>query len=370
MPMLTQAAVQRETGAAPVIEEVEIADPRADEVLVEMRGVGICHTDMVMRDGHLPVPVPVVLGHEGSGVVQAVGADVTDLSPGDRVVLSFASCGHCRGCNDNAPAYCDIWVPLNFFGARADGSTALTGRNGETIHSHIFGQSSFARHAVVARRNVIPVDAELPIELLGPLGCGIQTGAGTILNALKVRPGSSVAVIGVGAVGLSAVMAARIAGAATIVALDLNDARIALARELGATHGFRADSAAMTDHAVSAGAAGGFDYIVDTTGIPAVCNAAIPALGLRGELALVGAYPPGQNIVADATLMMSGGRVVRGVVEGSADPSRFIPELIRHWKAGNFPFDRLIRTFPFDRIGEAIAAGEQGDVVKPVVVFS
>lgn len=370
MPMLTHAAVHREIGAAPAIEEIEIADPRADEVLVEMRGVGICHTDMVMRDGHLPVPLPVVLGHEGSGVVRAVGADVTDLAPGDPVVLSFASCGHCRGCNDDAPAYCDSWVPLNFFGARADGSTALTDRNGESVHSHVFGQSSFARHAVVNRRNVVRVDADLPIELLGPLGCGIQTGAGTVLNALKVRPDSSVAVIGVGAVGLSAVMAARIAGAATIVALDLNDARIALARELGATHGFRADSAVMTGHAVAAGVPAGFDYIVDTTGIPAVCNAAIPALGLRGELALVGAYPPGQNIVADATLMMSGGRVVRGVVEGSADPARFIPELIWHWRAGNFPFDRLIGTFPFEQIEQAIAAGEQGDVVKPVVIFS
>jgi aryl-alcohol dehydrogenase len=367
MPVSARAAVQRTMGAAPVIETVIVDDPQAGEVLVAIKAVGVCHTDMVMRDGHLPIPQPVVLGHEGAGVIVALGPDVNGLNVGDHVVLSFAHCSHCQSCTDRAPAYCHNWFPLNFGGARADGSTSIRDESGASIHSHIFGQSSFATHAVVPASNAIKVDPALPLELLGPLGCGIQTGAGTVLNALKVRPRSSIAVIGVGAVGLSAVMAARIAGASTIVALDLNMARVDFAQTLGATHGFQADAATMVEHATSAGCRAGFDYIIDTTGIAEVCNAAIAGLAPRGELALVGAYAPGRTIEIDATFAMSGGRVIRGVVEGSANPAAFIPKLIAHYLDGEFPFDRLIRLFDFDDIAQAIAEGESGRVIKPVV---
>jgi len=367
MPTTARAAVQRSAGSAPIIETVTIEDPREDEVLVALKGVGICHTDMVMRDQLLPIPLPVVLGHEGSGVVEAVGRNVTGVRPGDHVVLSFASCGGCVSCWDHAPAYCHSWVPLNFFGQRADGSTALVDAAGAPVHSHIFGQSSFATHALVNQRNAIAVDRDLPIQLLGPLGCGIQTGAGAVLNALKVRPGSSVAVVGAGAVGLSAVMAARIAGAGTIVALDINARRVATAQTLGATHGYRSDRATMTEHAAAAGLAAGFDYILDTTGIAELCNAAIPALAPRGELALVGAYAPVAGISGNATFLMSGGRVIRGVVEGSADPASFIPELIGYYRDGRFPFDRLIEFFNFTDIAHAIEQGESGKVIKPVL---
>lgn len=369
MPVAAMAAVQRETGAPPVIEPVTLEDPRENEVRVAIRAVGVCHTDMVMRDGHLPVPRPVVLGHEGAGVVEAVGSAVSGLAVGDHVVLSFAHCGTCASCEDHAPAYCHNWFPLNFFGARLDGSTALTDSSGAPIHSHVFGQSSFATHAVVPASNAVKVDPALPLELLGPLGCGIQTGAGAVLNAMRVRPGSSLAVIGAGAVGLSAVMAAVIAGATTIVAIDINPERVAFARTMGATHAFHAGDADMTGHAAAAGCPTGFDYIIDTTGIPAVCNSAIPVLAPRGELALVGAYPPDQNIAMDAIFAMSGGRVVRGVVEGSADPATFIPELIGYYQEGRFPFDRLIEMFPFADIAQAIEAGESGRVIKPVVTM-
>ena len=290
------AAVQRAVGQPPVMEPVQVGEPRATEIRVAIRAVGICHTDMVMRDGHLPVPQPVVLGHEGSGVVESVGRDVRGVAPGDHVVLSFSHCGTCPSCGDAQPAYCHQWFALNFGGQRLDGSTALTDQHGAVIHSHVFGQSSFATLAVVPAANAIKVDRGLPLELLGPLGCGIQTGAGAVLNALRVRPGSSVAVIGVGAVGLSAVMAAVIARAAIIAAVDLNPSRIELAQSLGATHGFAARGGAMTDFAAAAGSVAGFDYIIDTTGQTAVCNAALPALAPRGELALVGAYTPGQQI--------------------------------------------------------------------------
>lgn len=364
-----RAAVQRGIGTSPAIETLVIDDPREGEVLVAIRAVGVCHTDMVMRDGHLPIPQPVVLGHEGSGVVLKVGANVTNVTEGDHVVLSFDSCGHCGACGDHAPAYCDHWFAHNFAGGRGDGSTALADEAGNLVHSHIFGQSSFATHAIVSARNAVKVDRDVPLDLLGPLGCGIQTGAGTILNVLKPRPGSSIAVIGAGAVGLSAIMAAAITEAATIVALDLNMERVALALGLGATHGFKADTASVAEHAAQAGVPGGFDYIIDTTGIPALCNAAVQALAARGELALVGAYPPAP-VEAEASFMMSGGRVIRGIVEGGADPQTFIPYLIELYRTGRFPFDRLVEYFDFSDIALAIAQGETGKVIKPVLKMS
>ncbi len=370
MPKSITAAVQREIGAPPVIETLTIAEPQEDEVRIALAAVGVCHTDMVMRDGHVPIPQPVVLGHEGAGIVDAIGPGVTGLAVGDKVVLSFDSCGHCPSCDDHEPAYCHNWFPLNFGGGRQDGSTALTDEAGKPVHSHIFGQSSFASHAIAHSRNVVKVEADVPLEILGPLGCGIQTGAGSVLNVLKPRRGSSMAVIGTGAVGLSAIMAAGIAGVETVVAIDLKADRLALARQLGATHSFKADEGSVAEFATAAGCTAGFDYIIDTTGIPAVCNAAISSLGPRGELALVGAYPPGMNVEAEASFLMSGGRVVRGVVEGGADPQTFIPELIEHYLAGRFPFDRLIEYFAFDDIAEAISAGESGKVVKPVLRFN
>jgi aryl-alcohol dehydrogenase len=252
---------------------------------------------------------------------------------------------------------------------RADGSSAITDAHGQAVHSHIFGQSSFATHALVNAKNAVRVDRALPLKLLGPLGCGVQTGAGAVLNSLKVRPGASVAVIGAGAVGLSAVMAARIAGASTILAVDLNQSRVDMARELGATHGTTPAPGGMKEVAAGAGLPAGFDYIIDTTGNAAVGNDAILALAPRGEIALVGAYPPAADIVSDGTHILSGGRVIRGVVEGGAEPHRFIPKLIEYWQNGHFPFDRLIEFFPFAEIDKAIRLGEQGLVVKPVVVM-
>lgn len=370
--MLTsaRAAVFRTPGMPPAVENVTIEAPRHDEVLVEMRGVGVCHTDMVMRDGMLPVPMPVVLGHEGSGVVSAVGSGVSDLRPGDHVVLSFLSCAHCPSCDGDMPAYCHSWAPLNFSGMRADGSTAITDASGRALHSHVFGQSSFATHALVSRRNAVKVDADLPIELLGPLGCGIQTGAGAVLNACKVASGASIAVIGAGAVGLSAIMAARIAGATTIVAVDIHRDRLDLAQELGATIAIDSRTANLTQLHTTAGCAAGFDYIIDTTGLADLVNQAIAALAPRGEIALVGAYAPGAEVRADTTHIMSAGRVIRGVVEGSADPQSFIPRLLDLYRAGRFPFDRLVEFFAFDAIADAIEAGESGRVVKPILRFT
>ena len=356
-----RAAILRQTTQAPIVEDVTIGDPRPGEVLVKLVATGVCHTDMVMRDGHLPVPLPVVLGHEGAGHVIAVGKGVDHVVPGDAVVLSFASCGDCPSCAAQAPAYCYDFFPRNMLAVRADGSTAISCADGP-VHSHIFGQSSFATHAIAEARNTVKVDADLPIDLMGPLGCGFLTGAGSVLEALDVRAGQSIAILGTGAVGMAAVMAAKIRGAARIVAVDRSAERVAIALSLGATEGVVADGRALSDHGLA-----DLDHLLDTTGHVPLIEEAIMTLAPRGQAGLLAAFAPGAEVKLDAAFMMSGGRVVRGIVEGSADPQRLIPQLIAYWREGRFPFDRLVRFYPLDQIAEAIAAGESGAVIKPII---
>ena len=360
-----RAAVVRSSDAPLRIERVTIEAPRSDEVLVRLAATGICHTDMVMRDQALPTPQPVVLGHEGAGIVEAVGADVTHVRPGDHVVLAFNSCGHCASCDDHAPAYCVEFAPRNFMGSRPDGTSPLSGEGG-LIHANIFGQSSFATHAIARDRNTVKVSSDAPLERLGPLGCGIMTGAGAVMNALRVRARSSIAILGTGAVGLSAIMAAKVIGAATIIAVDINESRLDLARELGATHTIHATCPDLAA-AIAKANAGALDYAIDTTGRPGTIRAAADALGPRGILGLVGASAPGAELSFDAASIMGGGRVVRGIVEGDADPHVFIPKLVALHAEGWFPFDRLIRYYPFEDINEALLDAEQGRTVKAVL---
>src|SRR5262245_31404181 len=208
MPMQIRAAVATAKSEPFAIEALEIDDPRDDEVLVRMVGVGICHTDLIVRDQYYPTPLPAVLGHEGAGVVERVGARVTKVQPGDHVVLSYLSCGTCPNCQRGQMFYCPQLFALNFGGGRLDGSKALRRRD-SAISSHFFGQSSFATRAIANQRNAVKVSPDAPLHLLGPLGCGIQTGAGAVMNSLNPRAGSSIAVFGAGAVGTSAIMAAR-----------------------------------------------------------------------------------------------------------------------------------------------------------------
>lgn len=355
------AAVVRQTGLAPAIETVTIDDPRAGEVLVKLVATGVCHTDMVMRDGHLPVPLPVVLGHEGAGHVVAVGQGVTHVVPGDAVVLSFASCGACPSCAKEAPAYCHAFFPHNFLATRADGSTAIAGRDGP-VHSHVFGQSSFATYAIAEARNTVKVDADLPLELMGPLGCGFLTGAGAVLQALDVQAGQSIAILGTGAVGMAAVMAAKIRGAARIYAVDRSAGRVAMAVSLGATHGVVADGRSLSAHGLD-----GLDHILDTTGHVPLIEEAIMTLGPQGQAGLLAAFAPGARVGFDAGFVMSAGRVIRGIVEGSANPQSLIPQLIAYWREGRFPIERLVTFYPFADIAKAIAEGESGAVIKPIV---
>ncbi|MEU8344562.1 NAD(P)-dependent alcohol dehydrogenase [Spirillospora sp. NPDC048832] len=363
--MQIQAAVLRAADAPYAIESLDLADPGPGEVLVKIAGAGMCHTDMLGRVPGDLVAKPVVLGHEGSGVVEAVGAGVTGLTPGDHVVMSFDSCGTCDTCRTARPGACPQMTALNMLAMPLDGVPRATTGDGEAVHTRWFGQSSFATHALGTVRNVVPVTADVPLEQLGPLGCGVQTGAGSVLLSLGVRAGDSIAIFGAGAVGLSAVLAARVAGATTIVAVDLHESRLDLARELGATHVLNGadDDIAGQIRAISGGE--GVRYSFDTTAVPEVVSTAVASLCTTGVCGLVGVGAAEYRLDANLLLM---GRTVKGIIEGDAVPHTFIPTMIELWRQGRFPFDRLITTYPLDQINQAEADTTSGKVVKPVLI--
>jgi aryl-alcohol dehydrogenase len=365
------AAVAREHKAPLVIEELELDDVlRTNEVRVRLVATGVCHTDAIVRDGVYPTPLPAVLGHEGAGIVEQVGASVTNVKPGDHVVMSAAYCGHCLQCRSGNPAYCENLFAEDFGGRRtSDGTTSLKTPEGDEVSSHFFGQSSFATYADVVENSVIVVDKDAPLEKLAPLGCGIQTGAGSILNELRPPAGSSVAVSGAGAVGLSAIMAARVAGATTIVAIDLHDSRLDLAKELGATHTINAKDVDTREELLRITADKGVNYILDTTGVPPVLANLAKALSVRGTLALVGAAKPGTETPFETGESLVKGWTFKTIVQGSSIPQEFIPRMISLWKQGQFPFDKLIKTYAFEDINQAFDDSASGATIKPVLVF-
>lgn len=360
-----KAAVVREKSGPFVIEEVTIEAPRDHEVLVRIAGVGMCHTDLVVRDQYFPTPLPAVLGHEGSGVVERVGAAVTKVVPGDHVVLSFASCGTCANCQQGRNGYCPDLYGRNFSGGRPDGTSPCCDAHGERLSSYFFAQSSFGDYALATERNVVKIPGDVPLDMMGPLGCGIQTGAGAVINALRPSAGSSIAVFGAGSVGLSAIMAARVAGCATIVAVDLNKERLALASELGATHVIDAAGDAVERIRALTGGEG-VQYSLECTGLAAVVRQAVDCLRLTGVCGVIGVSPLGTEVTLDMNGLLFG-RTVRGIIEGDSVPDIFIPQLIELWRQGRFPFDRLITYYPLSRIEEAAQAAEKGEVLKAVL---
>lgn len=362
--MRIRAAVCREAPGLPAIETLELEPPRAGEILVRLVAVGVCHTDL--RVATRPMgPRPMVLGHEGAGVVERVGEGVTDFVPGDPVLMSYAFCGECSACRHHAKAYCLDCVPLNFGGARADGTSPLS-QEGRLVHGAFFGQSSFATHAVCEARQAIKAPADIPLERLAPLGCGVQTGAGAVLNSLKVGPGQGLAVFGAGSVGLSAVMAAKAIGAGPIIAVDLVPERLALARELGAADAIDA-RAGDPVAAIRELTGGGVDFVLNTTDQLEVYQQGISCLGTKGVFAFV--TSPGGDLPLRLSDLMLGGRSIRGVVQGDSEPREFIPRLIDLHRQGRFPLERLITTYPFERIAEAMHDSETGKSIKPVLVI-
>jgi len=338
-----------------VIESLEMEGPRSDEIMVRLVASGICHTDIDLCDSWDEADRAVVLGHEGAGWVERVGKKVKSIRRGDHVVLSYQSCGRCIPCRGDNPAHCQHFYRANFGFQRLDGSNALE-RSG--VRGHFFGQSSFATHCLATERNLVKVTKDLPLEILSPLGCGLQTGAGTVMNSLKVPKGASLAVFGTGAVGLAAVMAARLAGAHPIIGVDKKPKRLHLALELGATHTIdnrRQDVAARIAHVTGRGV----DYVVETTASPQMHHLAVDVLNPEGVVALL----TGES----GTDSLPEGRKTLGIIQGDAVPQRFIPKLIKLHQAGLFPFDRLLRFYAFGDINRAIADAKRGDSIKPVL---
>jgi aryl-alcohol dehydrogenase len=364
--MLIQAAVTKSKGAAFEIQELELEPQRADEVLVRVMASGICHTDLIIRDQWYPVPLPAVLGHEGAGVFEAVGASVTKVAPGDHVAMSYGSCGSCPTCPAGRPWVCHDFWGRNFGATRPDGSTALA-HGGTAIHSHFFGQSSFATRAVATEGNVTRLDPDVPLEVVAPFGCGIQTGAGAVLNALHPHAGASIAVFGSAAVGLSAVIAARVAGCTTIVGIDVRPARLELAHELGATHVVNAVDADPVEAIKEATGGVGADFSIDATGSPAVLQQAVYCTGPGGVCCLIGALPFGTEVSLDMNQVLAMGRTLRGIVEGESVPDVFLPRLIELWRQGRVPIDRIMTHYDFAEIDQAARDAEDGTVVKPVL---
>ncbi|MES9815385.1 MAG: NAD(P)-dependent alcohol dehydrogenase [Candidatus Thiodiazotropha sp.] len=349
------------------MEQIEIGELRDDEMLIRITGVGVCHTDLICRDQVYPVPLPVVLGHEGSGIVEQVGKAVTRFAPGDAVVLSYRSCGNCINCKRGEPAHCLEIFQRNFGGGREDGTTPIS-QNGQPVHGCFFSQSSFSEYAIAHESNAVkvPSDVNVPLELLGPLGCGIQSGAGAVINSLNPRVASSLVVFGCGSVGVAAVIAARLVGCRTIIAVDPKRERRELAMELGATHSLDpvdTDPVANIQEITIYGA----DYSLECTGLPHVFRHSVDCLAVNGTCGLIGAAPPGTEVTFDMNSIMFG-RKVMGIIEGDSVPDVFIPELIHLFDQGLFPLDKLITTYPLDEIERAVADMESGKVLKPVLI--
>ena len=363
-----KAALVRQVGGPFVMENVDVAAPRDYEVRVKMVGAGMCHTDLVVRDG-FPVPLPIVLGHEGSGIVESVGAKVRSLKAGDSVVLSFNSCSNCPNCNEHQPAYCFNFLANNFSGVRPNDGTTPLSQGGAQIGGNFFGQSSFATYAVAHEINTVKVDASLPLEILGPLGCGIQTGAGAVVNSLGLKKGQSLAIFGGGGVGLAGLLGARAIDAGTVIVVEPNEGRRKLALELGATHVIDPKAEKDVLGKIKELSGGGVTHAFDTTGIPAVITTAVETMLPNGMLGLVAVPPPEAQLPANMMSMLMRGVGVKYITEGDADPQEFIPRMLGWYKAGKFPFDKLIKKFKFDEINEAAHASESGAAIKPVMVF-
>jgi len=362
-----RAAVIEQKDSPFVMRDVAIDDPRPDEVLVRMVATGICATDAHVRQQLLVAPLPAILGHEGAGIVERVGSTVTHLKPGDHVLLSYHSCGQCKPCVSAHPAYCDKVWEANFAGARLDGSIGVSAQDAGDLHAHFFGQSSFATYALAHQRNTIKVPSDIPLEILGPLGCGLQTGAGAILTAMKVPVGATVAVFGVGAVGLAAIMAAKVADAATIIAIDVNEPRLELAKELGATHVLNASAGVDVSAAIRQIEQRGVEFVLDTSGRAANLDAGVGALAPLGHFGFV-AFNAHSGATVDVS-RLSVGQTLQGIIQGDAVSALLIPELIGLYRSGRFPFDRLITFYDFSEINQAFDDVAAGRVIKTVLRF-
>jgi aryl-alcohol dehydrogenase len=363
--MRIKAAVVSEKSGPFIIDTLELCAPRPDELIVRVVATGMCQTDLHGRDGYYAERYPSVYGHEGAGVVHAVGGAVRSFTPGDHVVMSYPWCGTCANCQERRRTYCLHGLDLKMNGTRMDGTTLLS-KNGARVYSAFFQQSSFGTFALTQERYAVKVRNDAPLELLGPLACSGQTGAGAVLNVMKPKPGESFAVFGVGAVGLSALMAAKIAGCNPIIAVDIHDRRLALAGELGATDTLNHVDCSDVVGEIRKITAGGVRYSLETSALPAVFREAIESLMPAGTCVLLGSARQGTEVSFDMKFLQEG-RVVRGVVQGDSVPQEFIPELVDLIMDNKFPIEKIIKFYDFADINRAAEESLAGIAIKPVL---
>ncbi|KIW94816.1 uncharacterized protein Z519_04794 [Cladophialophora bantiana CBS 173.52] len=365
----TVALVVSEHNGPFEVKEVQLNDMRPDEIVVRMIATGVCHTDVATSIGHRGPGLPAILGHEGSGVVEQVGSEVKHVAIGDHVLLSFNYCGNCTPCRRGNPSYCRKGPHLCFGGSRLDGSKPFS-LNGTDINSSYFGQSSFAARSIVSGVCAVKIPSNVPLDILCCLGCGIQTGAGTVLNLLKPTVGASIAVFGVGSVGLAAIMAAaKLTPATKIIAIDIVDSRLELASELGATHTINSKEKDVVALIKAATNGEGVDCALDATGIVAVIESMIAAAANNGTVATVGGAPKGVFVNIEAASWIGRNVSYVGSCQGSSFPQTFLPALVDFWRQGRFPIDRLVTQYPYREINQAIDDMHHGKCIKPVLIW-
>lgn len=362
--MKIRAAVSWDKNLPYSIEEVELSPPKSSEVLVEVVATGVCATDAGAAAGHMGVPFPIVLGHEAAGIVKQVGESVTYVQPGDHVVIACCLCGFCDNCLTGKPGSCEHIPRLNFGGMMEDGTTRLS--KADKKIGTFFGQSTFATHAITNEKNLVKIDKDLDLALFGPLGCGIVTGSATVLEGLKPHAGSSIAIYGCGAVGLSAIMAAKIAGCAKIIAVDINDERLALAKELGATDTINSKEQDIVNEVRALTNGKGVNYGVESSGNSMVAKNALSAIANHGELTLIAAGY--KEVAIDLnTEFLFGTKKLSGYIAGLVPAKYIVPKLINYYRQGLFPFDKLIKFYRFEDIVQAFADSKSGVTIKPVL---
>ena len=367
--MQATAAVMPERNGRWQIETLEVADPAPREVLVRVVASGICQTDVHARDGFFPIPSPAVYGHEGAGVVERVGSAVTTLELGDHVIMANPSCGECPDCQDGFETYCARSGGLKTSGYRMDGSSLSFHRGGDPVYGSFFQQSSFASHTLATERNTIRVPRDAPLDVLAAFPCGVNTGAGAVLNVLQPSPGDSYVAFGAGTVGFAGLMAAKLSGCDPIIAVDLFDDRLALARELGATHTVNAQHPDLVDEVRRLAGGRGARFCLEAAGAPEALRPALAVLAPRGTVCLVGSARSGTDVVLEMPVIQEG-RTIRGCIQGDSDVQSFLPELITRFQEGQLPVDRLVRHYEHDAINEAVDDMLAGTTIKAVLRIS
>ncbi|WP_454918866.1 zinc-dependent alcohol dehydrogenase family protein [Xanthobacter sediminis] len=375
--MRVRAAVLRASPAAspyaqtkPLsIETITLDPPGADEVLVKIAAAGLCHSDLSVINGDRPRPTPMVLGHECAGVVEEVGAGVTDLKPGDRVVMSFLpTCGHCLSCMDGRAQLCEPGHAANGRGTLLSGARRFHCDDGAEPYHHS-GVSAFAEYAVVSRRSVVKIEADISLVHAALFGCAVMTGVGTVVNTCRVRPGDTVAVVGLGGVGLSSVLGAVASGAVRVIAIDLAQDKLDLAASMGATDTFLASDPEVVEK-VKAATSGGVDHAIEMAGAARAFDLAYKITRRGGKTATAGLANPNSQFTIPPVNLVAEERTIHGSYMGSCVPVRDIPRFIALHVAGKLPVERLLSsTGPLEEINAGFDLLAQGKVVRHVITF-